>query len=270
MGYASVLDLTSPTDLKALLARHGIDARKGLGQHFLVSRPVVDKVVAAIGEVGGVLEIGPGPGVITAEVSGRIPTTVIELDARMASVLAESAPNARVVQQDALAVNLAALLGDLPAPRAVVSNLPYYITGPLVARIADARTLISRAVLMMQREVADRFIAPVGDSGRGAVSVILQRQFTIKMVCRVPGGCFMPPPKVESAVLLLTPREDAASAKWEQVVRAGFKQPRKTLSNNLRASGFDSSIIAAVGLEPNARPHFLTEEQWDALAAAIP
>lgn len=263
--------LTDLPTLRALLARHGVDARKSLGQHFLTSQRVVDAIVAAVQPCAGVLEIGPGPGVLTGPLSEAAHLVALEVDERMVPVLAESAPRAEVRLADALKVPLADVLAPLPEPRAVVSNLPYYITGPLLRAIADVRAGFSVAVLMMQREVADRILAAPGASSRGALSVCLQRQFEVARVCTVPAGSFSPPPKVDSSVLRLVPRAGPVPEGWEHAVHRAFAQPRKTLANNLRAAGWSPDRIAAAlargGLEANVRPHLLTEEQWNQVLA---
>src|SRR5579871_5760124 len=194
------MDLADPKTLTAFLAAHGIRASKGLGQHFLCSRPAVDAIVDRVRSVKGVLEIGPGPGVLTGPMSEIAEVTALEIDPRMIELLKDSAPKAQVLQIDALKGDLSEVLAGLPTPRAVVSNLPYYITGPLLTKISEARGRFQVAVLMMQREVADRVVAEAGNSNRGSLSVYLQSQFNIELVKRVPAGAFLPPPKVDSTV----------------------------------------------------------------------
>ena len=260
--------LDQPDTLRAFLKRHGLRPDKGLGQHFLVHEATVDAIVAVASSCAGVLEIGPGPGVLTGPLSEAAERTIaIELDATMPLLLKESAPKARVVKEDALQADLGALLAELPAPRAVVSNLPYYITGPLLGRIADARAGFDVAVLMMQREVADRILAAPGRRERGALSVALQSQFAISRVVNVPAAAFLPPPKVDSAVLRLTPRFDGLSDEAIRLVRLGFAQPRKTLVNNLVAGlhvSRDETVerVEAAGLSETVRPAELTEGDW--------
>ncbi len=257
-----------PETWKALLKRRGLSASKGLGQHFLVSPQAIGKILEASAEAAGVLEIGPGPGVLTSGLAdGTRRVLAIEVDPRMAEVLAETSPNAEVLIADALQTDWGALLQDLPRPRAIVSNLPYYITGPLLQKTAEAAGHIELAVLMMQREVARRVLAGPGDSDRGSLSVHLQGRFQIRRVAEVPPGAFLPPPKVSSTVLKLVPREDPLDPRLEALVRLGFAQPRKTLANNLAAAGRWSradleNALAGAGLPPGARPHQLTEDQW--------
>lgn len=257
------MDLTDVPTLRAFLERHGVSARKGLGQHFLCSKRVVDAIAARLEGYAGALEIGPGPGVLTSALSSRIPhVRALEIDERMVGALAESAPSVEVVRGDALGTNLEDLLLDLPTPRAIVSNLPYYITGPLITRIAEVRAHYSRAVLMMQREVGTRILAPPKNSDRGSLSVYLQIQFEISKVADVPPGSFWPPPKVDSIVLEFMPKETGLSPQdklaFFRLVRGSFKQPRKTLANNLGAMGFSreavEAALVAAGLDVRARP----------------
>lgn len=260
--------IDDPATLKSFLRRHGLDANKGLGQHFLASPKVVERIVAATDGCQSVVEIGPGPGILTAPLSEAVSNVVaIEIDSRMAALLAESAPNARVILGDALSLDLRAIIEGLPAPVAVVSNMPYYISAPLLQRIAGVAPTIDRAILMMQREVATRISARAGKRERGSLSVYLQAVFAIEKLIDVPPGAFLPPPKVDSAVLTLRPTRadfDDAIFAW---IQTGFSQPRKTLANNLSASGRMSREVAlaaleATGLSPTIRPHELTLEQW--------
>jgi len=245
--------------------RYGLLPDKKLGQHFLVSASAVEKIVSAVPESSSVLEVGPGPATLTESLAERFPVIAVEADPRWAPLLADVAPHARVVIADALQTDLAELLADLPAPRIIVSNMPYNITGPLLERFDAARSAVTKMVLMMQREVAERVIAAPGDGNRGALSVVMQRRYQITKVADVPPGAFWPPPKVWSTVLSLQPRrESPESEPLLALARAAFRMPRKTLANNLRAAGYDLTL-------PNdwpagIRPHQLTEAQWLTLA----
>jgi 16S rRNA (adenine1518-N6/adenine1519-N6)-dimethyltransferase len=263
------LNLSHPAELRRFLTRHGISADKSLGQHFLCSDSVVEAMVERVADLGGILEIGPGPGILTTHLAAWDRRLIaLEVDGRMISALKESAPYADVRHADALQTDFSELLRELPEPRGIVGNLPYYITGPLVDRVAEARASFSIAVLMMQKEVADRIAAPPLDAARGSLSVYLQALFEIEVVVQVPQTAFEPPPKVKSTVLEFRPRlgfEIADSV--FRLVRLGFAQPRKTLANNL-ASGLKidrakvSETLEAVGLRPDARPHMLTLAEW--------
>jgi 16S rRNA (adenine1518-N6/adenine1519-N6)-dimethyltransferase len=199
----------------------------------------------------------------------------LELDRQMIEALKDSAPRADVRQTDALAVSLSDIMRELPEPRGVVSNLPYYITGPLLAKIAEARSEMSVAVLMMQKEVAQRILAKPGNGDRGSLSVCLQFQFEISLVAQVPASAFMPPPKVDSTVLRLVPRPPVANEDGLfSLVRLAFAQPRKTLANNLvaglrRSREEFASMFEAAGLSEKVRPHDLAEQDWLNLHAML-
>jgi len=267
-----VLDLADPSTLKAFLGRHGLSADKRLGQHFLCSSRVVEAIAERLSSCRGILEIGPGPGVITSRVSELAEKAIaIELDDGMIGALRESAPKADVRREDALKANLSAILAELPEPRGLVSNLPYYITGPLLTRIAEARSGYAKAILMMQKEVAERVMAPAKTSERGSLSVYLQSQFQIEKVVSAPAGAFLPPPKVDSTVLQFVPLPTERSDAFFKLVRLGFAQPRKTLVNNLMAGlriTRDQALgsITDVGLGELARPQELDLKDWERLA----
>lgn len=253
-----------------VLTKHGVKTDKSFGQHFLISERVVSDIVRASAGFAGVLEIGPGPGVLTRWLLEDRAVEAIEIDDRILGVLAEYAAGVTIHSGDALEIVWRDLIERLSAPVGIVSNMPYNITGPLLEKVAQCSELIEGAVLMMQKEVADKIRAKVGDRNRGAVSVNLQRLFHVEFVSLASGGCFMPPPKVDSSVLKLTPREDrligTERARFERVVRAGFKMPRKTLANNLR--GLVS--VDELDLKPSIRPHELTEAEWEMVAGIAP
>jgi 16S rRNA (adenine1518-N6/adenine1519-N6)-dimethyltransferase len=268
------MNLADRGELVGFLRRHGIDANKGLGQHFLCSQPVVSKIIDAAAHAVSALEVGPGPGVLSQALTRKFEqVTLVELDDRMESLLKESAPQARFVKADALQADLGVLLQELPEPRALVSNLPYYITGPLLERFSNVRAQFSVGVFMMQREVGVRILAKPGNRERGALSVTLQTQFEISKVVDVPPGAFLPPPKVQSIVLAFRPRFVEVPDGFERIVRAGFSQPRKTLANNLMANlrmekPAVESVLESVEIDSMLRPHELTHDQWVTVAGA--
>jgi len=243
-------------------ARVDTKPKKSLGQHWLVSEEHIRMIVDAVGGAGGVLEIGPGKGILTAPLSARAQLIALELDARMVGATQRAAPGAEVVEADVLQADLGHLLERLVHPRIVVSNLPYYITAAVVSRLCEVSTQFDAAVLMMQEEVAAKLMAPAGDSRRGSLSVAVQRHFAIETVTKVPPAAFKPPPKVESRVLRLDSKGVESNSGLEALVRRGFKQPRKTLANNLG----DKESIERAGLSSSVRPHQLREEDWVQLA----
>lgn len=268
------VNLTDPGELKSLLLRHGLAPTKRWGQHFLVSPTVVDRILEAAGHPKGVLEIGPGPGVLTRPLSERCERVIAyEVDPIAVSALSESAPRAEIRHEDALRVDLGIALMELPEPRAVVSNMPYNITAPLLQAFAGVRRHYETAVLMMQLEVGRRLLAQAGDSNAGSLSIFMQAQFEIEKVCLVPPGAFYPPPNVDSIVLKLTPRETGIQdeAAFFGMVRTGFTQPRKTLVNNLSPFGKERVLaaLASGGFTPSVRPHQLSLDNWKSLAASI-
>ncbi len=269
------MNLADRGELVGFLRKHGISADKSLGQHFLCAPSVVKGIVDAAGVYKTCLEVGPGPGILTSFLAKKADQMyAVEFDERMIALLKDSSPTCQVTHGDALKVDMRALLADSPQPRALVSNMPYYITGPLLERFAGIRDMIDVAVLMMQREVGIKIVAQPGERERGALSVMLQTQFEISRVLKVPPGAFMPPPKVESVVLKLIPRYVELPTAFERVVRAGHSQPRKTLINCLAATfRQDRPVIQQAteqaGLTENSRGFELTEGQWVKLSEVI-
>lgn len=239
-----------------------VSPKKSLGQHWLVSGEHVRRIVDAVGEARGVVEIGSGKGILTGPLSGKAPLIALELDQRMVAATIRAAPNADVVEADVLNADLRAFLARLAEPRVVVSNLPYYITAAVVMRLCEVSHLFDAAVLMMQEEVAAKLLAEPGDSRRGSLSVTVQRHFKLETVCHVPPAAFKPPPKVHSRVLKLHSKGITIDRALEALVRSGFRQPRKTLANNLG----DKALIERAELSARVRPHQLREEDWDRLA----
>ncbi len=260
-----------------MLKQHGLRPDKRFGQHFLVSEKIVSAIVGQVSGCRSALEVGPGPGVLTNPLCSVLDNVrVVEVDEAIIPVLREMAPSARVTVGDALQTDLSALLADMTPKRALVSNMPYNITGPLLTRFAACSGLWDVAVLMMQREVGDRVLAPAGSSERGSLSVFIQAQFRASVVCHVPAGAFLPPPKVESVVLRLEPCLQVdldVAPKFFDVVRAGFTQPRKTLANNLAPLGGRAhweTALDAAELPMTVRPHQLSLGQWQEVASRAP
>jgi len=269
------VNLTDAGELKGFLRKHGLKADKSLGQHFLCAPDIVQAIVRAAGAYSGCLEVGPGPGILTTFLAKKSEAmSAVEFDPRMVKPLADSAPKCKVIVGDALRVDLAAILEELPEPRVLVSNMPYYITGPLLARFSEVRHLCSAMVLMMQKEVGEKIVAEAKNRDRGALSVNIQSMFTVEFVVKAGGECFMPPPKVDSVVLKLTARNDVFPEGFAKVVKAGHMQPRKTLLNNLgstfrkdRAEVYE--VMKGQKLLETVRGFELTEAQWVSLTESI-
>lgn len=281
------LNLTSPDEVRALLARYGIVPRKALGQHFLIAAPVLDRIVdsLALGPGDTVVEIGPGLGVLTQRLAAAgAPVVAVELDERLLPVLRETlAPyrNVQLVRGDALEVDLDALVAAHggKSPYKVAGNLPYNITGPLVARLLQGRLAIERLVLMVQKEVADRFVAQPGTKDYGSLTVLVQYRTRCQIVATASRRCFYPPPEVTSAVVqMVVHAQPPVKVLDEQiffhVVRAAFAQRRKTLKNALKAQlGLDAEqwehVMAAAGIDPQRRGETLSIGEFAALANAL-
>ena len=247
--------------------------RKRFGQHFLRDRSVVARIVAAIAPASAdrILEIGPGDGALTAALAGRAQHLhVIEIDRDLAEQLrTRYDPHEVTVEQgDALAVDLRALAG----PLRVVGNLPYNISTPLLFRLLAQAECIVDMHFMLQREVVDRMVSAPGHSQYGRLSVMVQHRCTAARLFTVPPGAFAPAPKVESAVVRLTPRPAAELAAVDQetfaaIVTQAFSHRRKTLRNAL-APIADAAFLQRLGIDPRLRPENLSFADYRRLAAA--
>lgn len=204
-----------------------------LGQHFLASKPILEKIALATCPLREslVIEIGPGRGALTEYLIERTDRLIaIELDPPLVEHIRARFPEAEVVHSDVLEVDLAQW------GRCVIAgNLPYYITSPIVERIVALGPLCQHAILMVQKEVAERLAASPGNRDYGYLSVATQSQAEVKYLFTVPRGAFQPPPKVESAVVRLTPRSTSLPAGFLRFAGLCFRQKRKTLRNNLQA-----------------------------------
>ncbi len=266
--------------LSALLHRYGLHARKALGQHFLCDPHLLQKIVAAaeLPPEAAVLEIGPGPGMLTRRLAAVARHVVaVELDERLVELLRHELvqlANVTIVHGDILKVHIPSLI---EAPYAVVANLPYYITSAVLRQLLQAIPPPFRLVLTVQREVAQRIVAPPGQLSLLAVSV--QFYGRPRIVMRIPAGAFVPPPQVDSAVLRIDtydhpPVEVPTQEDFFQVVRAGFSQRRKQLHNALRvglnlSAGEVVSLLSMAGIAPSRRAETLSLSEWAALARAL-
>ncbi len=258
-----------------------------LGQNFLRDQQAIHRIVAALGDISNrtVVEIGPGRGAITELLATRAGHLIaIELDPVLAADLqsrftpANGFPNFKLLRQDVLTVDFSALAHDAGQPLLVVGNLPYYITSPILTRLADAASSIDLAVLMVQREVADRVTASPGSSDYGLLSTTVQLYGQANPLFTLPPQAFSPPPEVHSTVFrwVFAPRFGTLGVPRDPFVsflKACFAQKRKTLSNNLRNVGHTSQAIADAlfhtGLSPQARAEELTLDHFAALFRAL-
>lgn len=291
-------------DPRRVLARHGLRPQRKFSQNFLVARSVVEAIAAAVvpdpSKNTLVVELGPGAGTLTAALLRRGARVVaVERDRAMIDLLAAELGgqrNLRVVAGDAAALDLAGLLATLePAGSpampglarsfatlepargdvrpVVCGNLPYAITGAILERLVAQRAQLSRAVVMVQKEVRDRLLASPGTREWGALSVYVQAAFDVRGVLRVPAGAFHPPPKVESAVVELVPRAVPRAEEtdaFRTIVRAAFGTRRKTLRNGLvRELGHEcaDALLEATAIDGGRRGETLSIEELGALAA---
>ena len=277
------MDLSDPRELARLLLRHGIRASKARSQHFLVDRDVLAAIVEAaeLGPDDDVLEVGPGPGVLTRALAERARSvTAVELDRRMVAVLHEvvaDLANVTVLEADALAINLFAACPRPPSR--IVANLPYRITSPLLLRFLGDPRRPPLVVVLVQAEVAERMAATTGGGDRGWLSVFVQSFAVPRLVRRVPPGAFRPAPRVHSAVVALRAHPAPAFAPLAQepflrLVSDAYRHRRKQLAASLTFEAGATreralAALAAAGLTPSRRPEELSLPEWVALATAL-
>ena len=259
--------------LRDVIARHGLAARHSLGQHFLLDGNLTDRIVREAGDLSGrhVIEVGPGPGGLTRSLLGSAAASVtaIELDRRAIGAVTELAEVAggrlRVIEGDALSVDIASLV---PAPRAVIANLPYNVASPLLVRWLRQAASFERLTLMFQQEVAERICAAPDTPAYGRLSVLTQWTCDTGIVLRLPPGAFTPPPKVWSAVVSLTPHaiqpDPAVFARMEALTAAAFGQRRKMLRGSLRGMGGEA-LLTRAGIAPERRAETLSVAEFDRL-----
>jgi 16S rRNA (adenine1518-N6/adenine1519-N6)-dimethyltransferase len=276
----SAIDTLPP--LRAVIAAHGLSAKKALGQNFLLDLNLTAKIARTAGDLAGcdVLEVGPGPGGLTrgllAEGARRV--LAVEKDARCLPALDQIAAaypdRLRVIQGDALALDWSA---QLTPPVKIVSNLPYNVGTELLVRWLTPPSwppLWQSLTLMFQREVADRIVAAPGSKAYGRLAILAQWRSSARIALTLPPEAFSPPPKVHSAVVHLTalpaPRYPADPAVLERVVAKAFNQRRKMLRAALKGLTPDiEDRIRAAGLNPTERAEQVSVEGFCALARAV-
>ena len=273
--------------MKPLLAQHGFHFSKAKGQNFLISRWVPERIAeeAGVDETAGVLEIGPGIGPLTQQLALRAgKVCAVEVDERLKPILALTVgefSNTEILWSDILKQNIPALVQEkFPGLRPMAcANLPYYITSPILTALLEAECFRSVTV-MVQKEVAQRIAAQPGSPDYSAFSIFCQYYAKPEILFDVPAGCFLPQPKVTSAVITLKVREEKP---WDipepesffRAVRASFAMRRKKLQNGL-ASGFPqlgkagaAEVIAAAGLPENVRGETLGIPEFARLSKEI-
>lgn len=279
-------NLTDIKRVKELLTRHDFTFSKAKGQNFIINPGICPRMAALSGCEGiGVLEIGPGIGVLTAELARLARRVVcIELDTRLAPILEETLAefdNLSVRFADVMKTDLAQLLASEFAGMEVVvcANLPYYITSPIIMMLLEARLPIKAITVMVQKEAGARLCAPPGTRGVGAVSIAVRYYSEPSVLFSVSRGSFLPAPEVDSSVIRLDVRNEPPvsvrdEALFFTVVRAAFSQRRKTVSNSLAGvSGLSKDqvrlALGEAGIAENARAEQLSLAQFASVAEAV-
>ncbi len=272
------MKLSNPSELKSVIVKHGFSFSKSLGQNFLIDKGILDKIVqgAGVDKSYGVLEIGPGAGTLTRELAmaaGKV--VAVEIDKNLEPLLKETLSefdNVEVVFNDVMKLDLKELIARHfdGMPVAVVANLPYYITTPIIMNFLENEIPVSSLTVMVQKEVADRMAASPGGKDYGALSAAVQFYTEPKIICRAEPHCFMPQPKVESVVIKLSVLKEPAVKVQDKkfmfkIIKSAFGQRRKTLLNALSKSPYISvskeaagSAVLEAGLDENIRGERLT------------
>ena len=263
--------------LREVIARHGLGARRSLGQHFLLDANLTGRIARQAGDLAGrhVVEVGPGPGGLTrALLDGPAASVLaVELDRRaigaMQDLQAHHPDRLQVIEADATRTDLAALVA---APRQLVANLPYNVATPLLIGWLRQAAAWERMTLMFQLEVAERVCAAPDTPAYGRLSVLVQWTCRTALLLRLPPAAFVPPPKVWSAVVGLAPHPQQPPPElfrtMELLTAAAFGQRRKMLRGSLRALGGET-LLAEAGIAPERRAETLDLAEWDRLARLL-
>lgn len=281
------MKISNKKDLKGVLESQGFSFKKSLGQNFLIDDTVCPRMAAAVsGENVGVLEIGPGAGVLTAQLSATCKKVVsVELDTRLKPILEQTLTdfdNVKIIWNDILKINLKQVIAEEFADCDTVNicaNLPYYITSPVIMKLLESRLPINTIAVMVQKEAADRLCAEVGSRAAGAVTVAVNYYAEAQTLFGVPRTSFLPPPNVDSAVIKLTlrdmpPVEVKDEKLFFKIVKACFAHRRKILINTVcNTLGLDKNVFRAVlnksGIPETVRGEALTMQQLASIANAL-
>lgn len=280
----------SRSDVRAFLDRHGLLARKDLGQNFLVDDHIAERLTQLAGVEPGdcVIEVGTGTGVLTRALAARAERVIsLDVDAGLVRALRAEAvlpSNVELMHQDVLSADLVAIADSFGVPAApvrLVSNLPYSISGPVLRKLLDLRFRLTDWSVMLQREVGERLLSGPGSKAYGSLSVLHALCVRTQREMELQPRCFFPEPQVRSLFLRLIPLADAKLAhdelpRLERVVRAAFGKRRKTLVNALRGAGGDTRsvdelrcVLERLGIDARARGETLTPEQFLDLCRAL-
>lgn len=278
-------NLTNISVVKDILSRHGFTFSKSLGQNFIINPSVCPRIAEEGGAASGtgVIEIGTGVGVLTAELAKRADKVVaIEIDDRLIPVLSETLSdfdNVKIINEDVLKVDLNKVIEEEFSGMDVYvcANLPYYITSPIIMSLLESRLNIKAITVMVQKEAATRLTAELGTRDVGAVTVAVRYYSEPKLLFNVSRGSFMPSPNVDSAVIRLDIKNEKKvddEKHFFKVVRAAFSQRRKTLSNSLSSGlSMDKKVIAeaikSAGLPESVRPEQLSMEDFINIAESV-
>ncbi|MDK6502050.1 16S rRNA (adenine(1518)-N(6)/adenine(1519)-N(6))-dimethyltransferase RsmA [Lactobacillus crispatus] len=288
------IPIGSPVRTQAIVNRYFVKAKKNLGQNFLVDQTAILGIVEAAGikKDDQVIEIGPGIGSLTEQLLlAGAKVFAYEVDDSLPTILQNELPKKiddqplasrfKILLKDVLKANFKEDIGDFfdfTKPIKVVANLPYYITTPIIFALAESDLHFTSLTLMMQKEVAERLEAQPGSKDYGPLTISVQTEMKVKLALQVGRNSFMPRPKVDSSVVVLTPLkekpaiEDRKHFIW--VVKMCFSQRRKTLNNNLKSLLPDKTkrdeLITELCVEPRIRPEDLTIEQFIKIAKFIP
>jgi 16S rRNA (adenine1518-N6/adenine1519-N6)-dimethyltransferase len=263
--------------LREVIAKHGLDARKSLGQHFLLDEQLTGRIARMAGDLDGreVAEVGPGPGGLTRALltTGARRVLAVELDRRalgaMRELQAAFPGRLDLIEADAMRLDLATLTA---APRQLAANLPYNVGTPLLVGWLRQAAAWERMTLMFQLEVAERICASPGSGAFGRLSVLAQWTCGVTLLLRLPPAAFTPPPKVWSAVLGFVPHPQQPSSRlfrtMERLTAAAFGQRRKMLRASLRGLGGEA-LLGRAGIAPERRAETLAIPEWDRLARLL-
>lgn len=276
-------DIATPKRTKQILEKHGFSFKKSLGQNFLIDTNILKRIVDAahLTASSAVIEIGPGIGALTEQLAKQVGAVVaFEIDQRLIPILQETLapyPQVKIINQDVLKADVKAIIAQELSGAddiAVVANLPYYVTTPILMKLLEAQLPVRTIVVMIQKEVAERIAAGPNTKSYGSLSIAAQYYAEAETVFTVPKTVFVPQPNVDSAILRLTlrrhpPVEVANEALFFEIVRASFAQRRKTLLNNLShhfakklTKGETEQLLLDIDIDPKRRGESLSMAEF--------